>query len=79
MGEPDLLILDEPSTGIDVNSQNEIYKIISHLNNCHNITVLSVEHNISAALSNSSHLFRIEDGVGKLYTKEQYIKLKEVM
>ncbi|EPY2274360.1 metal ABC transporter ATP-binding protein [Clostridium sporogenes] len=79
MGEPELLILDEPSTGIDINSQNEIYKIISHLNSCHNLTVLSVEHNISAALSNSSHLFKIKDGVGKLYTKEQYIKLKEVM
>ncbi|WP_251859764.1 metal ABC transporter ATP-binding protein [Clostridium sp. Marseille-Q2269] len=79
MGEPELLILDEPSTGIDVNSQSEIYKIISHLNNCHNLTVLSVEHNISAALSNSSHLFKITDGIGKLYTKDQYIQLKEVM
>ncbi len=79
MGEPELLILDEPSTGIDVNSQNEIYKIISHLNNCHNITVLSVEHNISAALSNSSHLLKLRMVLENFITKKQYIKLKEVM
>ncbi|EJO5346540.1 metal ABC transporter ATP-binding protein [Clostridium botulinum] len=79
MGDPEFLILDEPSTGIDVNSQREIYKIINHLNNCHNLTVLSVEHNISAALSNSTHIFEIKEGIGKLYTKEQYIRLKEVM
>ena len=74
MGNPDLLILDEPSTGIDYKSQEEIYDIIKHLNKRHKITVLAVEHNMTAALKNSSHIFSIEKGKGMLYTIEEFLK-----
>lgn len=74
MGDPDLLILDEPSTGIDVKSQEEIYSIIKHINKRHKITVLSVEHNMVAALKNSSHIYSLEKAKGTLYTIEEYLK-----
>jgi len=74
MGNPDLLILDEPSTGIDVKSQEEIYDIIKHLNTKHGITILSVEHNMSAALKNSSHILSIEKCKGTLYSIEDFLK-----
>ena len=32
MGEPDLIILDEPSTGVDYKNQLEIYDLLSKLN-----------------------------------------------
>lgn len=74
MGNPDLLILDEPSTGIDFKSQEEIYDIIKHLNTKHGITILSVEHNMSAAFKNSSHIFSIEKGKGTLYSIDDFLK-----
>ncbi|NEZ46451.1 metal ABC transporter ATP-binding protein [Clostridium niameyense] len=74
MGNPKLLILDEPSTGIDLNSQKEIYKLINHLNITQHLTILSIEHNISAAYYNSTHIFKMENGKGNLYLKEDYIK-----
>lgn len=74
MGNPDLLILDEPSTGIDYKSQEDIYEIIKHLNTKHGITILSVEHNMPAALKNSSHIYNIENHTGILYTIEDFLQ-----
>lgn len=77
MGNPDLLILDEPSTGIDNKSQEEIYEIIKHLNKKHRITIISVEHNLPAALKNSTHILQMENGKGVLYSIDDYIRKNE--
>lgn len=75
MGSPDLLILDEPSTGVDVQSQIDIYNLIKHLNKKHLITVVSVEHNINAAIKNSTHICNMKDGKCNIYTICDYKKL----
>jgi len=72
MGDPDLLLLDEPSTGIDLNSQAEIYRILKKLNKENGITIVSVEHNLDAAISNSTLLYHLRDGRGHLCTPQQY-------
>ena len=46
IGEPKLLILDEPSEGIQPNIVQEISEFLLDLNANHNITVLFVEQNI---------------------------------
>lgn len=77
MGNPKLLILDEPSTGIDIQSQQEIYSIIKHLNLHLGITVLAVEHNLKAALDNSTHICMMENGSATLYPIDEYeVKLE---
>lgn len=75
MGNPKLLILDEPSTGIDIQSQLEIYSIIKHLNLHLGITVLAVEHNLKAALDNSTHICIMESGSATLYPIDEYKKI----
>jgi len=72
IGEPQLLILDEPSTGIDTGSQEDIYKILKTLNRDKGITVVSVEHNLAAAVSNSTEIYHIADGHGHICTPQQY-------
>ncbi|MBU3180574.1 metal ABC transporter ATP-binding protein [Clostridium psychrophilum] len=72
IGNPELLILDEPSTGIDVQSMEDIYGIIKVLNMNLGITVISVEHNIKAALENSTDIFEMSNGTGILYTIQNY-------
>lgn len=73
MTSPKLIILDEPSTGIDIKSQKEIYHILKELNLDSNITILSVEHNLKAALENSTHIFRMEKGEGTLFNVKDYV------
>lgn len=75
MGNPELIILDEPSTGVDVQSQDEIYSLIKHLNKAHGITVVTVEHNLKAALSNSDFIFELNSGHGKLLTIKEYVSI----
>lgn len=78
MGNPKLLILDEPSTGIDIQSQKEIYSIIKHLNIHLGITVLAVEHNLDAALNCSTDICIMDSGSANLYTIEEYKKIIRV-
>lgn len=73
IGKPDLLILDEPSTGIDINSQKEIYGLLKRLNQENGMTIIAVEHNINAAVSNSTHMYHLSKGHGHICTPEKYI------
>ncbi len=73
IGNPDLLILDEPSSGIDVNSQDEIYRLIKEINIDRHVTVISVEHNLKAAMDNSSHIYHLKNGSGHLCKPVDYI------
>ncbi|SHF01995.1 metal ABC transporter ATP-binding protein [Clostridium fallax] len=75
MGCPDLLILDELSTGVDHKSQKEIYSLIKNLNETLNITILSVEHNLKMALEYSTHILELFEGDAKFYTVEEYKNL----
>ena len=59
MGHPDLLIFDEPSTGIDVRSQEELYPFIKDLNENKGVTVITVEHNLKFAVRNSTKMFHV--------------------
>jgi zinc transport system ATP-binding protein len=72
MGNPDLLILDEPSTGIDMNSQKDIYAFLKKINEENGITVVSVEHNLEAAIANSTLIYHMVNGQGHLCTPRQY-------
>ena len=44
--QPDLLLLDEPDTGIDESSREDIRNILSHLNKEHGMTIIVVSHHI---------------------------------
>lgn len=72
IGEPDLLILDEPSTGVDAKGQAEIYAMLRDLNRDAGITVVSVEHNLDAAILNSTLIFHLADGKGHLCDPASY-------
>ncbi|MDS0524798.1 metal ABC transporter ATP-binding protein [Clostridium sp. SHJSY1] len=72
MGNPDLLILDEPSTGVDINSQDEIYGFLKKINKENGITIVSVEHNLNAAISNSTLIYHLIGGRGYLCTPQKY-------
>ncbi len=77
LGNPDLIILDEPSTGVDEKSQNEIYPLLQDLNINHGKTIISVEHNTKTALKYSTHILKLDNGHMKLYTKDEFVKYLE--
>lgn len=78
MGNRDILILDEPSTGVDSKSMKEIYELILHINKAHNITVLSIEHNLQTAIENSSHILKMENGDGTLFKVYDFVNKNKI-
>ncbi|MGL5648539.1 MAG: metal ABC transporter ATP-binding protein [Clostridium sp.] len=73
IGNPDLIVLDEPSTGVDSKNVEIIYSILRDLNKKDSKTILSVEHNIDIALKNSTHIVQVIEGIPTLYSKEDFI------
>ena len=46
--EPRLLILDEPTTGVDVKTQNKFYSLIKDLNQKNHISIIWASHDLDA-------------------------------
>lgn len=42
--DPDLFVLDEPTTGMDEDSRNDFYKLLKHNSTVHNKAILMVTH-----------------------------------
>jgi zinc transport system ATP-binding protein len=72
IGEPDLVILDEPSTGVDLKNQKKIYTILKELNIKQQLTILSVEHNLDAAIKNSTQIYHFAHGAGHICSPQKY-------
>lgn len=68
-----MLILDEPVTGLDPLVTEEMYKIIKKLNEEDNVTVLMVSHDIVQASKYSSKILHIGKTVRFFGTSEEYI------
>ena len=48
VNEPQLLILDEPATGIDLETQNKFYALLRKLNSENKITIILASHDLDA-------------------------------
>ena len=73
IGSPDLLVLDELSTGIDEKTQLEVYSLIHELTKSKKLTVISVEHNKEKAIKYSSLILELKFANAHLYTTEEYL------
>lgn len=54
-----ILLLDEPTTYLDIRYQLEILKLIKELNEIHGITIIMVLHDINQALSYSDEIIAL--------------------
>lgn len=44
--QPDVLLFDEPTTGVDLDSEEAIYEMVNRLEKDHGITVLLISHDV---------------------------------
>lgn len=58
--EPKILILDEPTTYLDICHQLEVMELVSKLNEEENLTVVMVLHEINQAVRYSTDLLVLE-------------------
>lgn len=57
--KPEVLILDEPNTGVDVVSQQRFYKLLRELNRHENMTIIFITHDIGVIVDDIGRLFTI--------------------
>ncbi|MFT7507625.1 MAG: zinc transport system ATP-binding protein [Acidimicrobiales bacterium] len=50
LGDPTILVLDEPLAAVDYASRNGLYELIRHLQKDHKMTVLLVSHDLESVL-----------------------------
>lgn len=62
---PEILILDEPNTGVDMVSQKNFYALLAKLNREENITIVFITHDIGV----------IADDIGRLFTINQKVTI----
>jgi len=57
--KPEILILDEPNTGVDVASQKRFYALLRELNKKEGITIVFITHDIGVIADDIARLFTI--------------------
>lgn len=60
--ETDILLLDEPTTYLDLAHQVDVLELVRRLNRDHHRTVVMVLHDISLAARYSDHIVAMKDG-----------------
>lgn len=62
VASPDLLILDEPTTGIDAKHTEQLYELLKQLNKAHKQTILMVTHDMRGASNIIDTAYCLEHG-----------------
>lgn len=70
----DLLILDEPVTGLDPTVTDELYTIIHNLNAIDKLAIVMVSHDIHRAVSQATHILHLNHAVEFFGTSADYSK-----
>jgi zinc transport system ATP-binding protein len=61
--QPDILVLDEPTTGFDAKARDEFVELLLHLNKEHNITLLLVSHDSDILSHAANRLVVVDRGI----------------
>lgn len=73
-----MLLLDEPVSGLDPKVTREMYETIRRLNKEDGITIIMISHDISSALTYASHILYVDDepffGKREDFEKSDYLK-----
>lgn len=78
-GEPKILILDEPSVGVDLPAQEKFYTFIKKLNQNYKLTIIFVSHDIDVVANEVKSLLCLNKnlvchGDPKKFIKEEYLE-----
>ncbi|WP_100065651.1 metal ABC transporter ATP-binding protein [Miniphocaeibacter massiliensis] len=61
VNNPDILIFDEPTAGVDYDSKEVLFNILQHLNKNHNITIVVVTHELEFSKKYFNRIIEIEN------------------
>lgn len=73
---PELLVLDEPTVGIDEQSVKEFYELLNELNENRSFTILLVTHDTDYITKNATRIIHLNNTITFDASASEYNKLK---
>ncbi|MBD8959411.1 MAG: metal ABC transporter ATP-binding protein [Clostridiales bacterium] len=70
----EVLLLDEPTTGLDPLVTKELYTTVKHLSVEHGMTVIMVSHDVDAAIRYSDRILHLATSLRFIGTPQDYLK-----
>jgi zinc transport system ATP-binding protein len=61
--EPNVLLFDEPTTGVDLDSEEAVYEMLNSLEHEHGITVILISHDVHVIRDYSEHMLALNKKV----------------
>ena len=74
-GTKNIIVLDEPTNGLDPTIAKQIYELLDSLKKNENITVVMVSHDIDRALNYADEVIELENGKIKFIGKPSEFKM----
>jgi zinc transport system ATP-binding protein len=59
LGKPELLLLDEPTAGVDTPGENSFYELITEIHRRHRLTVVLVSHDLSMVYRHAARVYAL--------------------
>lgn len=78
-GEPEIIILDEPTAGVDIKTQKQFYSLLQKLNTELNLTLILVSHELDIVAHESTEIAYINRalvyyGIPREFMKSEYFE-----
>ncbi len=73
-GEPEVIFLDEPTTGLDTKTQEEVYTLLKKLNTELEITLVIISHDVSKLVQEAMHIACIDTTLTCYSSPEEFRK-----
>src|SRR5699024_9860674 len=73
VSNPTVLILDEPTVGVDVENSKQFYEMLTRLNRELNLTLLLVTHDLDAISKEVSHVIQLNKRIRFSGTSGEFV------
>jgi len=78
VSQPEILILDEPSTGVDIVTQKKFYQFLKHLNREKKLTIIFITHDLGVIADDVNYVLAVNQKLVFAGTSEEMLSCESV-